>query len=191
MARSFNWKNVCFARRMCEFKSRRVQVEVQFNGRIKVFKIFDVGSNPTTSVRVQFNRQNNDLQNRRYRFKSCYLRSGSLMVKQLAHNELIVGSNPTQKICDRWQSGRMRWFAKSLYECIGGSNPLYPKAMWWNGIHARLKIQCFGLWVQVPSQPNPVAQLVERLSDKQEVIGSIPIRIILSQLNWQSVILRS
>ena len=41
----------------------------------------------------------------------------------------VAGSSPAgSTIKGRWQSGRMRWFAKSLYENIVGSNPTLPKS---------------------------------------------------------------
>lgn len=58
-----------------------------------------MGSIPTTPVFYVKHGINNH--------KFC-INSGSLMVKQLAHNELIVGSILPRRILDRWQSGLMR-----------------------------------------------------------------------------------
>lgn len=104
------------------------------------------------------------------------------MVKQLAHNELIIGSSPIQRIMidDR------------VVECDGLLNhctqvprvriPLYPYIYLiyrlCGGMVYTLDLKSSASAYGFKSHHSqcPVAQLVERLSDKQEVIGSIPIR---------------
>lgn len=65
---------------------------------------------------------------------------GSLMVKQLAHDELIEGSSPSRS---NRIDGRVVECDGLLNHCTistEGSNPSLSKTMWWKGIHARLKI---------------------------------------------------
>ena len=100
------------------------------------------------------------------------------MVKRLAHNECIVGSSPTQRI-DRWQSGRMWWFAKSLYDKYRGFESLSIQKLCGGMVYTLdLKSSASAYGFKSHHSQCPIAQLVERLSDKQKVIGSIPIRTI-------------